>query len=239
MTDKKPFDILNDKALQVRRVNAKHQKHKTWPVEKRIEVVTKYLALGNMSLVAELTGVGHQLCRLWKTQPWWKEMEAEIRASRTAQVDSKLSRIVDKSLEMIEDRLENGTIEMNAKTGEVFRRPVNIKEITSVSQVLMGQQLQMQKAQKEEQVQQEQVSIKDQLAMLAAEFAKFNTKRTVDVVATDVAPKENEVAFHDEWEAGLQEGSGTLYEQARSSEEEDDAECSEEGSGETRFSPQG
>lgn len=229
----KPLDVLNDKALQVRRVTAKHQKHKTWPIEKRIEVVTKYLALGNMSLVAELTGVGHQLCRLWKTQPWWKEMEAEIRASRTAQVDSKLSKIVDKSLEMIEDRLENGTVEV-AKDGSIFRRPANIKEITNVTQVLMGQQLQMQKAQKEEQVQQEQVSIKDQLAMLAAEFAKFNTKRTVDVVS-----KEIDFAIHEEREEGLQEGSSTLYLETGGSEEEDDAECSEEGSGETRFSPQG
>jgi hypothetical protein len=170
----KPLDVLSDKALQLRRVTAKHQKHKTWPIEKRIEVVTKYLALGNMSLVAQLTGVNHQLCRLWKTQPWWKEMEAEIRASRTAQVDSKLSRIVDKSLEMIEDRLENGTVEV-AKDGKIFRRPANIKEITNVTQVLMGQQLQMQKAQKEELVQQEQISVKDQLTMLAAEFARFNT----------------------------------------------------------------
>jgi hypothetical protein len=229
----KPLDVLNDKALQVRRVNAKHQKHKTWPIEKRIEVVTKYLALGNMSLVAELTGVGHQLCRLWKTQPWWKEMEAEIRAARTSQVDSKLSKIIDKSLEMIEDRLENGTVEV-AKDGSIFRRPANIKEITNVSQVLMGQQLQMQKAQKEELVQQEQISVKDQLAMLAAEFAKFNTKRTVDVVSKEISS-----AIHEEREEGLQEGSSTLYLETGGSEEEDDAECSEEGSGETRFSPQG
>jgi hypothetical protein len=99
------------KALSIKRfIRPAHLKHKHWPHEKRIEVATKWLALGNMRLVSELTGVDYQLCRMWKQQPWWAEVVAEIKASRNVVVDSKLSKIVDKSLEMIEDRLENGDI---------------------------------------------------------------------------------------------------------------------------------
>ena len=220
----KIIPVLDNKSLMIKRASAKHVKNKTWPVEKRIEVVTKWLALGNLKLVAELTGVSYAVCNNWKMQPWWNDMVGEIKASRAAQVDSKLSRIIDKSLEMIEDRLENGTPEFNNKTGEIVRRPANIKEITGVTQTLMTQQLQQAKALKDDEVKTEQVTIKDQIAMLAAEFAKFNTKRTVEEITS---------ALHEKRETRLQEGSSTLYLEAGSGEEEDGTERSETGDDET------
>ena len=80
---------LDNKSLNLNRVKYTHEKNCKFPVEKRIEVITKQLALGNMRLVADLTGVSYGLIRIWKTQPWWKEMELEIRNSRKARVDDK------------------------------------------------------------------------------------------------------------------------------------------------------
>lgn len=198
--------------LLVKRHNAHHEYHKRWPDEKRVEVVTKWMALGNLRLVSELTGVGYQLIRQWKTMPWWKDIEAEIRASRDMQVDTKLSKLVDRSLEMIADRLEHGDVFLNKKTGEVSRVPASLETVNKVAKTTMEQQLLL--AKKEQVVNQTEqaATIADQIKMLAAEFAKFNTKRTVEVVAH---------AVHDEREEGLQEAVPQLrWEAGEHSEEE-------------------
>lgn len=153
-----------------------HKPGYKFPVEKRIEVVTKWLALGNMRLVAELTGVSYQLCRMWKQEPWWPELVAEVKASKSAQLDTKLSRIVDKSLETIADRLENGDVIFNNKTGTVMRKEVSLKDATKVATDLLTRQAVIQKQETEQTVQQDAHTIKDQLTMLAAEFARFNKR---------------------------------------------------------------
>ena len=186
---------ISDNALRLRR-DLSHEKHKKFPVEKRIEVVTKWMALGNMRLVAELTGVSYQLCRMWKQQPWWADLVAEIKATRDTQVDNKLSKLVDKSLDTIADRLENGNVVWNKKLGQIENVPVSISEATKVADTLLTQQLNLSKKKVVESGVDQQRTIQDQIKNLALEFAKFNTRRTVDVVAN---------AVHDQRETGLQE----------------------------------
>lgn len=119
--------------LKVGNLRRKHVKNSTWPKEKKLQVVTQYLALGNMKLVAATTGVDYGLIRQWKMQPWWKEFEREIRATENIALDSNLTKIVDKSLETVADRLENGDFIFDNKTGQIKRKPVNMKDAAKVS----------------------------------------------------------------------------------------------------------
>lgn len=195
---------LSNKSLSLQRA-AKHV-HKPgykFPVEKRIEVVTKWLALGNMRLVAELTGVSYQLCREWKTSEWWQELVDEVKASRSLQLDNKLSKIVDKSLETIADRLENGDVVFNQKTGQVVRKEVSLKDATKVATDLLTRQAALQKQENEQMIQKDQGTIQDQLKLLAAEFAKFNGRNTGPV--QDIPFVETTDALHDERDSLEQE----------------------------------
>lgn len=176
---------ISDNALRLRR-DLSHEKHKRFPPEKKIEVVTKWMALGNMRIVAELTGVSYQLCRMWKQQPWWADLVAEIKASRDIQVDNKLSKLVDKSLLLIGDRLENGNIVWNRKLSQIENIPISISEATKVADTLLTQQLNLSKKKVVESHVDQQKTIQDQIKNLAIEFARFNTRRTVDVVANEV-----------------------------------------------------
>lgn len=170
------MDLSNKNLSMQRAAKHVHKPGYKFPVEKRIEVVTKWLALGNMRLVADLTGVSYQLCRMWKQEPWWAELVAEVKASKAQVLDTKLSKIVDKSLETIADRLENGDVIFNNKTGTVMRKEVSLKDATKVATDLLTRQSVIQKQETEQTVQQDNGTIKDQLAMLAAEFAKFNKR---------------------------------------------------------------
>jgi hypothetical protein len=200
--------------LLIKRVNAPHEHKKKWNDEKRIDVVTKYLALGNLRLVSEITGVNYGMIRNWKMQPWWADIVAEIKASRNLAVDSKLSKIVDKSLEMIEDRLENGDMVYNRKTGEVERRPVSLELINKVSKTAMEQQAAITTKESAETQTQMAQTINDQIRFLAEEFAKFNTRRTIP------APQEIEDAVYVQRKARLQEATEVRLQAGEHPEEE-------------------
>lgn len=224
---------LSDKNLRIKRSALAHKPGYKFPLEKRIEVVTKWMALGNQRLVAELTGVSYELVRLWKRSDWWKELEAEIRASRQIQVDNKLSRLIDKSLETISDRLENGELKYNSKENRLERIPVSLLTANKVANDMLTRQNELSKMVVAETSTEANQSIKDQITMLAAEFAKFNTKRTVDLVdakAADISERDVD-AIHEEgswehgekkssWESGVQpiDSSGTVrvYERSKS-----------------------
>ncbi len=190
------------KNLQLKRVTAIHDKGYKWPVEKKIEVVTKWMALGNLRLVAELTGVSYGLVRIWKTQDWWADLVAEINASRNIQTNNKLQKIVDKSLEAVEDRVSNGEFTYNRKTGDIVRTPVSALTAHKIANDLITQQNNLMQQRANETAAHRTEKIEDTLKLLAVEFAKFNTGRTINVQAKDVSD-----AIYEEREAGLREGT--------------------------------
>lgn len=227
---------LTDKSLRISRINIPHAKNAHWPVEKKIEAVTTYLTLGNLRQVAAVTGVSYGMIKQWRMAPWWKDIEAEIVASRRVAAATKLNKIVDKSLAVIDDRLDNGDFVYNNKSGEVIRKPVNLKDATSAANALMQRAAIIEKLNKDEQIVENQVSIKDQLANLAEQFALMNNRSKAG--ASDIEFKETH-ALHDQRPSGLQEGSGSLYESSGSGQEEDGTEQSPSGDGESWEGAQG
>lgn len=179
---------LSDKSLRINRVAIPHAKNATWPVEKKIEAVTTHLALGNLRQVAAVTGVSYGMIKQWRSMPWWKELEAEIIASRRITQANKLSKIVDKSLDVIDDRLANGDFIYNNKTGEAVRKPVGLRDATGAANALMQRQAILEKLTRDESVAETAVSIHDQLKSLAEQFALMNNRSKAG--AEDVTFKE-------------------------------------------------
>lgn len=181
--------------LKVSNLNKQHTPGTHWPMEKKIEAVTVYLQVGNMRIVSGATGVPYQLLRLWKTQPWWREYEFEIKNAKRSDTNTKLTKIIDKSIAILEDRLENGEVVLNNKTGELIRKPVSMKDTLSVTRELFNQQTALDKQKIDESSLQQQESIQDTLKQLAEEFAKFNgTKKPQLIDVEDVEFKEAEDA---------------------------------------------
>lgn len=178
------------KKISQRNLKVKHIRHKTWPLEKRIEVVSQFLVLGNMKLVSATTGVGYDLIRAWKTQPWWAELEAEIRQTQNIEMDTKLSKIVDKSLDSVLDRVENGDFFYDQKTGQIKRKPANLRDVARVSVDILSKR-ELLRGNATERKETTQLAITEQLKMLAAEFAKWQKpQEVIDVDVTDVTPHE-------------------------------------------------
>lgn len=245
---------LSNKQLKLKNINIPHAPNAAWRPEKKIEVVTTWLTLGSIRQTAGITGVSYGLIKKWRTEPWWKDVENEIIASRRIQQSSKLSAIVDKSLSVIDDRLDNGDFVYNSKAGTLDRKPVSLRDATTAANALMQRAAIIEKLNKDEQVVEATQTIQEQLAALAVEFAKFNKKDNSKAVPIDFKEtndaeaaggnddaiyeerepfpiEENVNALHEKWETGLQEGSGEIYVETLSGEEENGTECGSSGDG--------
>lgn len=213
-----------DHELKLSNLGLKEPKGRAWPWEKRIEVVSKWLVLQNMRVVSEQTGVHYEVIKDWKNSDWWDDLVEQIKKTKELELDNKLSKIIDRSLAVVADRLENGDLILNNKTGELVRKPVSMKDSAKVASDLLAKQILIKE--KSETVQIKKESVKEQLALLAQEFSKWN-KRQLKNSATDaVIAKETHLAVHDQRETELQEGSGEVHLQTGSSEEADSSERS-------------
>jgi hypothetical protein len=187
--------------LKISNLAKKHRPNTTWPMEIKIQVVSQYLVLGNMALVSAVTKVPHQLIRAWKGQPWWKDVEAQVRATENLQMDNKLSKIVDKSLDAVLDRVENGEYFYDQKLGQVKRKPANLRDVARVSVDILSKR-ELLRGNATERKETTQVSIDEQLKALAIEFARWQTPNvkpleTLDVIATEIPEQTDEDALGD------------------------------------------
>lgn len=177
--------------------------------DKRMECVARYMLLGNMRVVSEQCEVGYDTLMDWKRSDWWPEMVDQLRKQKRQKTDDSLTKLIENSLEVMKDRLENGDWFFNQKTGEIQRKPVGIRDATAITSQLLQRQLQMEDMAQKHEVQTE--SVQETLRLIANEFRKI--KKPVEFV--EVVDN----AVHDEREARLQEGSGSVHEQAGSSQE--------------------
>jgi len=231
MYKKNTDKIPKDSQLRLAKVPKIEGQNYTW--EAKIDAVTKYMALGNFRLVSELNKIPYRTLMAWRKEPWWAELVEEIKKTRQTELNTKLSKIVDKSLAVIEDRLDHGDFVLNNKTGEVVRKPVSIKEANTVTKDLLAHQARQEEMIANIEIRKETVA--EQLKILADEFSKWS-RQISKKTATTIEYKEKSDAVHDEREARLQEGSGEVYEPSFGSEEADTAERGSEGAGETRLS---
>jgi hypothetical protein len=209
--------------FSLKEANRKHHVVNTkWPKEKKLQIVAQWLAIGNLRLVSEVSGVSYGLLRQWRMEPWWNEFEGEIRRTEGIQLDNKITKIVNKALEAVEDRLDNGEIVLNNKTGELVRKPVQLRDVHKVAADMVSRREQLREnARAAPEIQ--AIPVQDQLKALAMEFARMMNGKsnevieveTVEIVREDIdnimdeiQNGDDEYALHEEWEARLQEADG-------------------------------
>ena len=167
---------------------------------KKLEVVTTYLALGKVPMVEAVTGVPRATIRQWKLTPWWKEMVAQIQTESDQELDTKLSKIIDMSLDAVNERLENGEFILDSKTGQVKRIPVKLKDVHRVAVDLLDKRDLVRAKPAKEKEQEVQMDILQKLANQFSDWVKLNMKQP-KVVEGEVLD-----AVYGERSPGLQDG---------------------------------
>ena len=158
-----------------------------WKPEKKAAAVTAYIALGNSELVEALTKIPAGTIRAWKRMEWWKELEGVLREEEHSTLDSKLRKVVEKSLDLVMDRLDNGDFVFDQKSGQCIRKPVNLKDVHKVSVETIDRREILKKFSVKAIA---KPSLENHIKELAAQFEQFTKSlrrpREVDVIDVEV-----------------------------------------------------
>lgn len=104
--------------------------------EERLEAISHYAVLGNMVKVSELTGISERTLSDWKNKSdWWEPALQEVRTLKQDEIDSSLTRIIHKSTEALEDRIDKGDAYVT-KSGEVDRKPMSGRDLATVTGII-------------------------------------------------------------------------------------------------------
>lgn len=163
-----------------------------WSDAKKIEVVTTFLVVGNAPMTEAITGVSRETIKKWKLTDWWKEIEREIQDEENIELSAKLKKIVDKSIDVTMDRLENGDTIFNPKTGELLRVPVKVREaLKAVDMAIDKRQVLQNKPTRITETR----TIDDRLNKLAEEFKRFANATEINTKAlkTTLEPISDEI----------------------------------------------
>jgi hypothetical protein len=160
---------------------------KSYTDAQKIEAVTTFLMLGSLKMVSTMLKININTLKLWKKSEWWKDVEADLRTQEDLQLSKRMQGIINRTLDVVEDRLANGDFIYDQKTGELRRKPVALKDAHKVG-IDMAERRDVLITRH---VANESVStdkVEDTLKKLADEFAKIANKITSSgpVEVTDV-----------------------------------------------------
>lgn len=100
----------------------------------KIEAVTTFLMLGgNVIMTCATLGIPEYTIYQWKKTEWWNTMVNDLKHEERLVLSSKLKKVMEKSWEVVGDRLEYGDWQLNQKTGELVRKPVSMRDAAKVA----------------------------------------------------------------------------------------------------------
>lgn len=211
LTDNKK---TKDRKPKIRSVDA--GTNRSWSDKQKIEAVQSYLLLGNLALTSRILKIPEITLRVWKTTEWWKNVVDDIRQQESMEMSGRLKKIIDASLAATEDRLLNGDMMYDNKTGQMVRKPVNMRDAHKVAVDLMDKKKLLDKEVTDGPVEAQE---DDRLLKLAEKFASFVQQKIekpveiidvedVEIKESGLTPQsiqieENHNALHEERETGL------------------------------------
>jgi transposase-like protein len=160
-------------------------KKSIWTQEQKLQAVSTYLMLGNMSETALITGVSLNTLKMWKNTDWFKEYALQLQTEDVQQMSSTLRKVIDKALKAVENRLDVGDAQFDQKTGDIIRIPIKAHVALKITTDLMTKQQKLYENPAKEQVEK---TIDARLLKLSEEFARFATakRNTIDIEAIEI-----------------------------------------------------
>jgi len=153
--------------------------------KEKVKVAETYLATGNVSLTSRLVKVPLQTIRHWMEHPWWDELINELIVTKKVEDNKVLRRISEQALNVVTDRLTDGNHQLNQKTGELVRVPVNVRDAHRIAVDLMEQQ-EVVERRIEELSNRSADNSTDTLNKLAAQFMKIANQTTKKEKTIDI-----------------------------------------------------
>ena len=146
-----------------------------WNKKKQLEAVTTFLATGSIAETSRLINVPYRTVQSWKLDSdWWPELVNEIQSGENQKTDNKMSKVIDKTLEMLMSRIEEGDYQYDQKTGRLVKVPLKARDLERISSGLFDKRQLIRKQPTNIKV--SDLNQADRLLKLAEQFAQFSGK---------------------------------------------------------------
>lgn len=170
---------------------------KWWSEPQKLEAVKTYLMTGNVAMTARILKIPEDTLRRWVKMPWWVEIVEDLKSQDELILSARLKKIVEKTFDVVEDRLEHGDYVYDQKTGQMRRKPVALRDAHKVGVDLTAQRQQLLERHAPRASEE---AIDDKLNKLAAKFAAIVQGRqppSEEIIDVEVKEPQNEVAQDD------------------------------------------
>ena len=146
-------------------------------LEQKTDACALYCVYGDVDQVSELTGIDPKFIRQWKDEPWWTEIQKKVFVEQNEKLASRISGVLDKSLEHLVDRLDNGDYLWDVRKSKLVRKPVDTKVLSNLFNNLVTRR---QLIRGEPTSISTQVGVDDRLKLLAKQFEKFANAKEIE-----------------------------------------------------------
>ncbi len=102
----------------------------------RQKAAAAYLIHGNSKAASRACAIPASTIRAWASTPEFQELVSSVRMDMAAVEGNSLRRIFRATLDSIQDRLRNGDVVLNRKTGRTVRVPVRALEAARISALM-------------------------------------------------------------------------------------------------------
>lgn len=144
----------------------------------RMEVLQVYMIKGSLKQTAKITGVPFSTIQKWRAkQGWWELALQELREQKNDEVDARITGIIDKTLDQMDDRVANGDYVMD-KMGELVRKPVSLKDLAVGGLAVPFDKRALMRGQPTSRT--EHVTDTDRVKKLAQQFKKITTEKVIE-----------------------------------------------------------
>ena len=99
--------------------------------EQKLEAVTVYLSTGSVRKTSQICKIPEGTVTAWKSRsPWWEDCVYKLRQTMTDELEASLTGLINRSVLILEDRLDNGDWVM--EKGKRVRKPISAREASSI-----------------------------------------------------------------------------------------------------------
>ena len=143
-----------------------------WDKKKQMAAGTTYLATGSIAETSRIINVPYRTVQEWTYSDWWKQLMTEIQSGENQKTDNKMSRVIEKTLDMLVSRIEEGDYQYDQKTGRLVKIPLKARDLERITSGLFDKRQLIRK--QPTNIKQDDLNQADRLLKLAEQFAKFS-----------------------------------------------------------------
>lgn len=103
--------------------------------DQKLHAVLVYFLNQSRDKTAKICRIPEGTIKHWMQTVWWKDAYQSIKREKNEELDGKISAILDKSINLIAQRLKKGDATV-AKDGSIVYKPVAARDIAMISAIL-------------------------------------------------------------------------------------------------------